>query len=126
MVIIDTSIWIEFFKAKDPYFHTVKNLIEKNEVIALEVIFSELVQGCKNDRELNTIDEYWKNLRKYSEGNILLNAAKLSYSKKFIDKGVGLIDSVIIYSAYELDCKVWTMDKKLLSVLNRHNHSPAI
>jgi predicted nucleic acid-binding protein len=122
MIIIDTSIWIDFFKAKDSYFDKVKQHIEKNEVIALEVVFSELVQGCKNDRELNIIDEYWKNLRKFSEEDILLNAAKLSYYHKFIDKGVGLIDSVIIYSAYKLDCKVWTLDKKILSVLNKHNH----
>ncbi len=122
MVILDTSIWIEFLKAKNPYFEIVKELIEKREVIALEVIFSELLQGCKNDRELKVIIEYWKNLTKYSEEDLLLKAANLSYASKFIDKGVGLIDSAIIYSAYKLGCKVWTMDKKILSVIERKKY----
>ena len=96
MLIIDTSIWIEFFKVNDPYFNIVREHLEKNNVIALEVIFSELIQGCKNSKEVNIIQEYWENLEKFSEENLMLEAAKLSYSNKFIDKGVGLIDSVII------------------------------
>ena len=122
MVILDTNIWIEFFKARDPYYEAVKELIEKREVVALEVIFSELAQGCKNDRELKVINEYWKNLTKYSEEGLLMKAANLSYANKLIDKGVGLIDSVIIYSAYKLGCKVWTMDKKILSVIERKKY----
>ncbi len=122
MVILDTSLWIEFLKAKDPYYEVVKELIEKREVIALEVVFSELAQGCKNDRELKVIAEYWKNLTKYSEDNLLFNAANLSYSKKLIDKGVGLIDSVIIYAVYKLECKVWTLDKKILSVIEKKKY----
>ena len=121
MLIIDTSIWIEFFKVNDPYFNIVRKHLEKNDVIALEVIFSELIQGCKNSKEVNIIQEYWKNLEKFSEENLMLEAAKLSYSNKFIDKGVGLIDSVIIYASYKLKCKIWTVDKKILSVLNDEN-----
>lgn len=122
MVILDTSVWIEFLKARDPYYEPVKELIEKREVIALEVIFSELAQGCKNDRELKIIGEYWKNLTKYSEENLLFNAANLSYSKKFIDKGVGLIDSVIVYTALKNGYKVWTLDKKILSIIEKKKY----
>ena len=64
MVVLDTSIWIEFFKARDPYYEVVKKLIEEREVIALEIVFSELAQGCKNEREQKIISEYWKNLTK--------------------------------------------------------------
>ena len=101
----------------------IKKLIEEREVIALEIVFSELAQGCKNEREQKIISEYWKNLTKYSEDNLLFNAANLSYSKKLISKGVGLIDSVVIYAAYKLECKVWTLDKKILSVIDKKkNH----
>lgn len=122
MVILDTNIWIEFFKARDPYYKVVKELIEKREVVALEVVFSELAQGCKNEREIKVIGEYWKNLTKYSEDNLLFNAANLSYSKKLISKGIGLIDSTIIYSTYKLECKLWTLDKKILSVIDKKKY----
>ena len=122
MVVLDTSIWIEFFKARDPYYEAVKKLIEEREAIALEIVFSELAQGCKNEREQKIISEYWKNLTKYSEENLLFNAANLSYSKKLISKGVGLIDSVVIYAAYKFECKVWTLDQKILSVVDKKQY----
>lgn len=122
MVIIDTSIWIEFFKARDPYYKAIKKLIEEREVIALEVVFSELAQGCKNEREIKVIGEYWKNLTKYSEENLLVNASNLSYSKKLVSKGVGLIDSVIVYSALKNGYKIWTLDKKINSVIDRKKY----
>ena len=100
------------FKARDPYYKAIKKLIEEREVIALEVVFSELAQGCKNEREIKVIGEYWKNLTKYSEENLLVNASNLSYSKKLVSKGVGLIDSVIVYSALKNGYKIWTLDKK--------------
>ncbi len=126
MVIIDTNIWIEFFKARDPYYEAIKKLIEKREVIALEVVFSELAQGCKNEREIKIIGEYWNNLTKYSEDNLLFNAANLSYSKKLISKGIGLIDSVIVYAALKNEYKIWTLDKKIHSVIDRKKYQFAL
>jgi predicted nucleic acid-binding protein len=53
MILVDTSIWIEFFKGNEPYFTKLKEIIESSDVLAHEVVFSELLQGCKNKTELN-------------------------------------------------------------------------
>ena len=62
MIILDTSIWIEFFRKKSDIFPTVEKLLETEEVYALECIFGELLQGAKNDRERDLIISYWKYL----------------------------------------------------------------
>ncbi|TGK27541.1 PIN domain-containing protein [Leptospira gomenensis] len=118
MVLVDTSIWIEFFKRKEPYFSELRDLIESSEVIVHEVIFGELLQGCKSKLEVSFILEYWENLNTLTAENSFLEAGKLSYDQKLKDKGVGLIDSVIINEAMKRNLKLWTLDKKILKVLS--------
>ncbi|EMY13092.1 PIN domain protein [Leptospira weilii str. Ecochallenge] len=118
MVLVDTSIWIEFFKRNEPYFSELRNLIESSEVIVHEVIFGELLQGCKSKSEVSFILEYWENLNTLTSENSFLEAGKLSYEQKLKDKGVGLIDFVIINEAINRNLKLWTLDKKILKILS--------
>ena len=54
-IILDTSVWIEYFKGKEDYFDICQPLIEKVEVITFELIFAELLQGALNKREIELI-----------------------------------------------------------------------
>ncbi|WP_036096087.1 PIN domain-containing protein [Leptospira weilii] len=118
MVLVDTSIWIEFFKRNEPYFSELRDLIESSEVIVHEVIFGELLQRCKSKSEVSFILEYWENLNTLTSENSFLEAGKLSYEQKLKDKSAGLIDSVIINEAMKRNLKLWALDKKILKVLN--------
>ena len=53
MIIVDTSIWIEFFKGNTKVFEELKELLEKGNVLGVEWIFGELLQGARDKRELN-------------------------------------------------------------------------
>ena len=117
MVIVDTSVWIEFFKNKEPYFSELSKLLENNKVLATECIFAELLQGVNNKTETNIINEFWNNLPKYPEENIFIKAGEESNRSNWINKGIGLIDSVIIILARETGSMIWTLDKKMNSVL---------
>jgi len=119
MILVDTSIWIEFFKKKEPFFTELKELIESNEVITHQIIFGELLQGCKNIREVEVISDYYDNLQKISDDRSFIHAGKLSSSFKLFDKGIGLIDAVLIYHCRENGFKLWTLDKKILKILHK-------
>lgn len=116
---VDTSIWIEFLKANDPIFTRMRLLLENGQVIANECVFAELMQGAKAKRELDIISEYWRNLPKYTNDGILLKSGIESSRNKWFDKGVGLIDCAILMYARETKSQVWTLDKKLLSILKK-------
>lgn len=118
MIIVDTSIWIDFFKAKDPYFKKLKNLLDTNQVLAVECVFAELLQGARNEKERSIIKDYWINLPKHQETDLLIDAGILSSDKKWTSKGIGLIDSVIIITERKTNSRIWSLDKKLNSVLN--------
>jgi predicted nucleic acid-binding protein len=119
MILVDTSIWIEFFKGREPYFNGLKDLIEASEVLVHEVIFGELLQGCKNKKEVNFILEYWESINKIDSRGSFLLAGKISFESKFLDHGIGLIDSVLINLVRENKIQMWTLDKKIIKVLDK-------
>ena len=117
MIIIDTSVWIEFLKQNSFYAPKVIELLENREVLAVEFIFGELLQGARNKREKKIITDYWKSLPKCSQDNIWIEAGHYSSEEKLFSKGIGLIDCAIIISARNHQAKIWSLDKKLNNIL---------
>lgn len=119
MIIPDTSIWIEFLKGNQRYFPVVKDLLENQKVLAVECIFGELLQGALSKREQTIIESYWENLPKCFNDDIFIEAGKYSSDNKLHIKGIGLIDSVIILSCKHHNAQIWSLDKKLNSILKK-------
>jgi len=117
MIILDTSIWIEHLKNNPNYFPKICKLLENGEVLAVECIFGELLQGVKNKNEREIIQKYWKHLPKEKYENIIIEAGEYSANNKLLNHGVGLIDSIIIMHGIKSRSKIWTLDKRLSKVL---------
>lgn len=117
MILVDTSVWIEFFKRKQPYFSLLAKLLEERQVAVIECIMGELLQGARSEGERNFIEDYWLYLPKIDEKGIWLMAGNLSSEKKLYSKGGGLIDIAILIAARRIDAQIWTLDKKIISIL---------
>ena len=117
MIILDTSIWIEFLKGNLYYFTIVRQLLENQEVMVVECIFGELLQGAKNKEENEIIKKYWESLPKIKHEGLWIEAGEYSYENNLISKGVGLIDAAIIIAAQSVNAQIWTLDKRLHSIL---------
>ena len=116
-VIFDTSIWIEYFKGNPEYFETCQKLLDSGCVYTLEVIFAELMQGAKGKRELEMIRLYYENLPKLDARDQIFESGVFSQKNQLINRGIGLIDSMIIFAAIQNRKKIWTLDKKVNSFL---------
>ncbi len=119
MIILDTSIWIEFLKQNADYFEKIKDLLENQKVLAVECIFAELLQGARDESERTVIESYWKNLPKSVHENVWIQAGRYSSEHKLLSKGVGIIDTVILLSARLSKARLYTLDKKLLKLLDK-------
>ncbi|MHB1442969.1 MAG: PIN domain-containing protein, partial [Candidatus Humimicrobiaceae bacterium] len=75
--------------------------------------------GIKNSSEQKVILSYWESLPKLNEAGIWVRAGTFSSENKLLNKGIGLIDCVIIILAKENNLRVWTLDKKLSDVLDK-------
>ena len=117
MIILDTSIWIEHLKNNQKYFPKICKLLESGEVLAVECIFGELLQGVKNKKEKEIILKFWEHLPKKKYRDVIIKAGIYSVENKLLDYGVGLIDAIILVHGIKSKSKIWTLDKKLLGVL---------
>lgn len=117
-IILDTSVWIEYFKGNEEYFEICQQLIEKGEVKTIELIFAELLQGVKNKKETDIIKSYFELIPKVEIGQLCILAGEYSQQEKLLSKGIGLIDACIITATIASGCKLWTLDKKIKAFLN--------
>ena len=95
----------------------LKGLLKKREVLGLSVIFGELLQGAKDENELQTINGFWQNLPKMEEGGLFIEGGLLSNRYRLFSKGVDLIDSFVLAAAIRENSEIWTLDKKLVKVI---------
>ena len=58
MIILDTSIWIEFLKQNPSYYEKVIDLLENQKILAVECIFAELLQGARSQKEWGLLEDY--------------------------------------------------------------------
>ncbi len=99
MILLDTSVWIEYFKRNEDY-KVIDNLLREKKVIAMDFIFGELLQKAK-EQEIFKIIALWEILPKINISGIGFYAGKYSMENKLWDKGIGLIDCAIMYAAIE-------------------------
>ncbi len=116
MILIDTSVWIEYLRGNE-WGEVVPEYIEQNEVVGISAVFGELLQGAKTNREIRIINEFWENLPKVFEQGLFVKAGELSRKHHLISQGVGLIDAYLLAAAIEYDLAIWTLDKKLKAAI---------
>lgn len=60
MILVDTSVWIDFFNGRDtPHRYLLHRLIEKEEEICIaEIILTEILQGIRDDALYNITKNY--------------------------------------------------------------------
>lgn len=64
MVLVDTSVWIDFFAGRDlPHVEWLVDLIDRGEDLCVcGVILAEVLQGIRKDREYRTTKAYLADL----------------------------------------------------------------
>ncbi|TFH25794.1 MAG: PIN domain-containing protein [Bacteroidia bacterium] len=114
MILIDTSVWIEFFKQKEVFVQVIQPLLRNQKVVTIEPIFSELLFGVRNSRERKIIESYWRVLPRieYAE-NSMIHAAIFANGKDYHKLGIGLMDAIIIKSAMDGNHQIWTLDARI-------------
>ena len=118
MIILDTGVWIEYLKTNQEYKPSIDIFLKNKGIIAFDYIFGELLQGAKNHEKKRIVD-IWKLLPKVEIPHLGFLAGSFAMEHDLYNKGIGLIDSAIIYSTIQLDFKLWTLDKKIINFIDK-------
>ena len=111
-VLIDTSVWIEFFRNREPYHTAVSQLLTEGRVCCAGIILAELMQGAKEEKELQVIREFISVFEFLTEQpETWEKTGGLSFELRRAGKPVGLSDCHIAALAAEHGAAVFTLDK---------------
>lgn len=110
-VLVDTSVWIEFFRKHEPYHSIVTRLIDDEQVYSCGIILAELMQGAKSDKELAVLDDFPRVFPFIAETPQLWAAAgKLAFQLRRKGVTIGLSDCYIAVAAASVRAQVATLD----------------
>lgn len=116
-VLIDTSIWIAYFRGEDDVHDQVINLIDQNVVCISGITLAELLQGAKTDKEINTLSEFTEVFTLLPTTNeIWQEAGLLSYSIRRKGITIGLADCFLAVQAKHHRLAIFTRDKHFSAI----------
>jgi tRNA(fMet)-specific endonuclease VapC len=112
-VLVDTSIWIAYFKNADTLLtEKIDNVLTFYEIFVPRVVIAELIQGAKTEKEISVIEEFVDAFYIIDQTeNTWLEAGRLSFSMKRKGLRVHIIDCYIAAIAHENKCKLMTLDE---------------
>lgn len=107
MVLVDTSVWIDFLRKGDPL---LTDLLNEGEVITHTYVIGELRLGNIPKRKsfLSLIEDLPR-CRQAADEEVTF----LIEENKLHGKGIGYIDAHILASAMISSSPLWTLDKRL-------------
>lgn len=112
LVLIDTSVWIEYFRKKNPVFNQINELAENQRLTSLKLIMAELIQGARSQSEIDVINDLAEVATILSEPlDAWQKAGKLSYDLRRDGKTVGLADCYIAVVGQAYGSFLYSFDK---------------
>ena len=112
-ILIDTSIWIDYFQNKSSIIsEKVDKILSENEVLVPKIVIAELIQGAKSEKEISIIEDFLDAFHIVDQKeDTWLKAGRLSYDLKKKGKTINLFDCYITTIAQEHECKIFTLNR---------------
>jgi predicted nucleic acid-binding protein len=112
VVIVDTSVWIEYFnRPQSAEKHAVDVLIDTDTPILIGVVLAELLQGCRASKEADTLLLHLRALP-FLEMTFASWRRTGGLSSALRQRGITLplSDLIVAALAQEHGCSVFTLD----------------
>jgi predicted nucleic acid-binding protein len=116
-VLVDTNIWIEFFRPGSEFDRHVEILLEDNAVWTCGIVMFEVLQGIRSEEEKSKILHIFEILP-YTEMTTLLWQKASWLSVDLRKKGLNLPNSDLFIAAIALEQNqyVFTLDKHFTQI----------
>lgn len=109
-VLVDTNIWVKFFRFGNPRFAA---LLEDNEVLCHPLVLGEISMANLADRRAVLSDLFL--LEQVPEATFA-EVCRLVESRQLWGRGLQWNDVSILAAAVIADVKVWTLDLRMAEV----------
>jgi predicted nucleic acid-binding protein len=112
LVIIDTSIWIDYFRKSDEkIIRLLDELILSTRIITVDLVLGELIQGARTQNEVLILKKYFSFIEILSGNKSTWEkAGELSFSLKKKGKTIHINDCYIATHALDNKFSLFTKD----------------
>jgi predicted nucleic acid-binding protein len=113
VVLVDTSVWIRALAGAAPFRSKLDRLIDREEILAHELIYGELLIGDAGGRK--ALLESYSHVP-YAPVIPHAEVAQLVRSRKLYGRGIGWSDAHLLASALVAGAQLWTADSPLAAI----------
>jgi predicted nucleic acid-binding protein len=111
-VLVDTSVWIEFFRGREPGKSAVEKLMDDSAICCTGLVAAELIQGARSEREIGVIKDFVSVFDFLEEGTeVWEKAGRLAYQMRKKGTAVPLSDCYLAVLASGSNAAVMTLDR---------------
>lgn len=120
-VLVDTSVWIAFFRGKDPsLIERIATLLKSGRAVYAGMIALELINGAKGHKELEVLYDAFDAMQCIPiTETTYLSAGKLGYEVARKGHTLGAVDLLIAQTAIENGVSLMTYDEHF-SIMAEH------
>ena len=113
LVLVDTSVWIEYFRnPESEAAATLNDILDDHEICVPKIVLAELMQGAKSAKELAVIEDFFDAFQIIDQsGGTWMEAGRLAYELKKKGKTIHLLDSYLAVIAKEHSCSIFTLNR---------------
>ncbi len=117
-VLIDTSVWIAYFKNSHvEVTEKVDKVLTQSRVYVPKVVIAELMQGAKTEKEVSVIEEFVNAFTVIDQtADTWVKAGRLSFAMKKRGITMHIVDCYIAMIANEHNCSIFTLDQHFRSI----------
>lgn len=114
---VDTSVWIEYFKNKEEISSIVDDLIDKDLICVTGPVIAELIQGVKTEKELKLLNMYIDAIPyEPCKNDDWVNAGVISYNLRKKGMTIPLTDMLIAAVSIRCGARIFTFDRHFDSI----------
>jgi hypothetical protein len=112
-ILVDTSVWIDYFRNQSADFvDFVAEIVKHHEICVPRIVLAELMQGAKSEKELAVIADFIEAFTIIDQTDqTWVNAGMFSNEIRKKGKNINLTDCYIAVLTQENNCAVFTLDR---------------
>jgi predicted nucleic acid-binding protein len=117
-LLIDTSVWIDYFKGNDTPLHDkMDEALTHCDIFVPKVVLAELIQSAKSEKEVAVTEDFIEAFHIIDQkADTWLKAGRLSFSMKRKGVTVHIIDCYIAVIANENGCSIFSLDEHFKNI----------
>jgi len=122
-VIVDTSVWISFFRGADNLPGQFRELLQSQQLVTCGIVIAELLAGVRNAHERESIETGMAGLDylEMNQSTWTLVGTTLAALRR-AGKTLTISDVILAALAVENDCSVLTFDRHFRTIPNVRLH----